>query len=258
MPSKRDKKALKEAVIAARDYWHPFHDGLLEMSPAYLEAYLDFQDAPARSNLLEPKVREFIYIAADAAISHLYASGLARHIDIALKKGATREEVLEVIMLTMLTSHSTHDLAVPILVEEMRAVGLGRGTLDRDLSADEQKIKDDHIQVTGSWPVCGDALLRLAPVFVKGFLAYAAVPYGQGPLAPKIKDFIRIAVCAAPTNLDALSLRTHIRSALKNGASGEEIAEVLQLTSAISIHTCTAAIPALMAASTSTTTKSGK
>jgi len=250
MTSEQDKAALKQAVIATRDYWHPFHEGLLEMSPDYLQAYLDFQDAPARSGLLEPKVQEFIYIAADGAVSHLYASGLARHIEMAMGKGASRDEVLEVIMLTMLTAHSSHDLGLPILVEEMRAAGIGGAVLERELAAEEQKIREDHIAATGHWPACGDALLRLAPEFVKGFLAYEAIPYGTGPLAPKIKDFIRIAVCASPTNLDGAALRLHIRSALKNGASGEEIAEVLQLTSAIAIHTCTASIPALVAAST--------
>ena len=67
--------------------------------PGIPAAYLKFQDGPARSGHLEPKVREFIYIAIDGAVSHLYERGLRRHIEDALRLGATKEEVLQVIML---------------------------------------------------------------------------------------------------------------------------------------------------------------
>lgn len=240
---------LKARVIEARGYWHPFHEGLLTLAPEYLEAYLAFQDAPARSGRLEPKVREFVYIAVDGAVSHLYTSGLKRHVEMALAKGATPAEVLEVIQLAMLSAHAPHELGLRILVEEMTAAGLQQETLARPLSDDEAERKRRHIEATGRWPACGDALFRLAPDFVDAFLAYEAIPYRSGPLPPKIKDLVLIAVSAAPTALDAASTRTYIRSALRNGATGEEIAEVLQLASAISIHTCTAAVPALVEAS---------
>ena len=55
-----DKEKLKAEIIARRGYWAPFHDGLLDLNPAFLDAYLKFQDGPARSGHLEPKVREFM------------------------------------------------------------------------------------------------------------------------------------------------------------------------------------------------------
>lgn len=243
-----DRARLKTEIMEARGYWHPFHEGLLELAPDYLEAYLAFQDAPARSGRLEPKVREFIYIAADGAVSHLYTSGLKRHIEMALDKGATPLEVLEVIELTMFTAQAPHEMGLRILAEEMQQAGLQQDTMARPLTPDEERRKRAHIEATGSWPACGDTLFRIAPDFVDAFLAYSAIPLRNGPLPAKVKDFILIAVCAAPTTLDAEGTRRHIRSALGHGATAEEIAEVLQLTSAISIHTCTAAIPALMEA----------
>ncbi|WEX09036.1 carboxymuconolactone decarboxylase family protein [Chelativorans sp. AA-79] len=246
MQDSPDPAKLKAQVIEARGYWHPFHEGLLELAPDYLAAYLAFQDAPARSGRLEPKIREFIYIAADGAVSHLYSSGLQRHIGMALEKGATPREVLEVIELTMLTAHAPHEMGLRILAEEMAAAGSQQDEMTRPLSADEERRKKRHIEATGRWPACGDILFRLAPDFVDAFLAYEAIPYAKGTLAPKVKDMILIAVSAAPTMLDATATRRHIRAALGNGATGEEIAEILQLTSAISIHTCTAAVPALM------------
>src|SRR5690606_31586517 len=83
------RQQLKDDVLRLRGYWHKFHDGLMDMAPDYLAAYLAFQNAPAVSANIEPKVCEFIYIAADGAVSHLYASGAARHIEMALDKGAT-------------------------------------------------------------------------------------------------------------------------------------------------------------------------
>ena len=87
-------QSLKDEVVRLRGYWHRFHDGLLAWSPAFLKAYLAFQSAPWRSGALEPKMREFVYIAVDGAVTHLYASGLRRHMDDALRLGATRAEVL--------------------------------------------------------------------------------------------------------------------------------------------------------------------
>ncbi len=241
-----EQQQLKDEIIKARGYWHPFHEGLLKLAPEYLRAYLNFQDAPARSGHLEPKIREFIYIAADGAVSHLYTSGLSRHIQMALEKGATAEEVLEVIMLAMLTSHAPHDLGLPILMEELAAVAAVPPGLAADLTEDQEAIKRSHLKKTGRWPAAADVLLKLNPDFAEAFLAYEAIPYDSGPLSHKIKELVRIAVYAAPTSLDAANLRLSIRSALALGASAEEVSEVLQLTSAISIHSCTAAIPTLM------------
>jgi alkylhydroperoxidase/carboxymuconolactone decarboxylase family protein YurZ len=63
-----------------------------------------------------------------------------------------------------------------------------------------------------------------------------------------IKRFIGLAVCASPSLLYAPGMRLHIRQALDQGATREEISEVLQLASAIAIHTCTYAVPALVEA----------
>ncbi|MEO1987237.1 MAG: carboxymuconolactone decarboxylase family protein [Martelella sp.] len=240
MEEDRTKEALKAEVIKARGYWHPFHQGLLEHAPEYLRAYLDFQDAPARTGLLEPKVREFMYIAADGAVSHLYASGLSRHVEMALEAGATAAEIIEVIQLTMLTAQAPHDMGLPMLAEEMARRGQPAPP------ARQSDIRAEHEAVTGRWPRGADLALALTPGFAQAYLAYERIPYESGPLPRKVKEFVRIAVAGAPTTLDRETLREAIGAALDAGASPEEVAEVLQLSSAIAIHTCTGAIPALM------------
>ena len=197
-----DREALKAEIIARRGYWHPFHEGLLELAPEFLQTYLHFQDAPARSGHLEPKVCEFIYIAIDGAVSHLYERGLRRHIEDALRLGATKEEVLQVIMLAK--------WSVPVLLVK--------------------------------------SIVSLAPQFAEGFLGYGEVAWTVGPLAPKVKAFIGLAVCASPALLHEAGMRQHIRQALDHGATKEEISDVLALAIAIAIHTCTNAVPALVEA----------
>lgn len=239
---KLDLSALKEAVVKARGYWHPFHEGLLQLDPAYLRAYLEFQDAPSRSGVLPSKVHEFIYIAADGAVSHLYAPGLARHIEMALEKGATPGEVLEVIQLTMLTTFDSFETGMAALAEELSARGRPEG-----IGADPE-VRRRHERVVGGWPAFADDLARHAPHLLEPLLAYEALPYSSGHLEPKVREFVRIAIHASPVAPQPVPLRRAVGRALDTGATATEIAEVLQLASAIAVHTCTFAIPALHAA----------
>jgi len=236
-----DRDKLKAEIIARRGYWHPFHEGLLELAPEFLAAYLRFQDGPARSGHLEPKVREFIYIAIDGAVSHLYERGLRRHIEDALRLGATKEEVLQVIMLTTCAEGQIPNaVGHAMLMEEAKAVAA--------LTPEQQQRKDAYVAKTGMWPDGADAILALAPQFAEGFLGYGEVAWTAGPLAPKVKAFVGLAVCASPALLYEPGMRRHIRLALDHGATMEEISEVLALASAIAIHTCTYAVPALVEA----------
>lgn len=234
-------QALKDEVIRLRGYWHKFHDGLIQWSPAFLRAYLSFQSAPWRSNHLEPKVREFIYIAVDGAVTHLYDSGMRRHMEHALAAGATREEILQVVLLTAsAAAHATHDMGLAILEEEMPDAFL------EPLSSAQQATKRAYVEAVGSWPEAGDGVLKVAPDFAEGFLGYRRAAWEAGPLSPKIKELVLMAVNASPALLYADGVRRHMRGAIKAGASAGEIAEALQLASAIAVHTCTYGVPGVM------------
>ena len=248
MTGRVDREALKQAVIAERGYWHPLHEGLLALHPEFLGAYLDFVSGPWKSRHLEPKVREFIYIAIDASVTHLYDKGLRRHIERAFDLGATQQEILQVIELTCAMGLNTHEQGISILVEELRKLSPAIDAEIADLGPEEARIKDEFIAAVGHWPGCGDALLKLAPDFIRGFLGFRSVAWNGGPLEPKVKEFIGLAINAAPTSLHEAGVRSHIQRALRCGATGEELSEVLQLASAIAIHTCTYGVPALVEA----------
>src|SRR6185312_15424715 len=95
-------------------------------------------------------------------------------------------------------------------------------------------------------PDAAEAIMRISPQFAEGFLGYGEVSWNAGPLPPKVRAFIGLAICASPSLLHAPGMRRHIRLALDHGATKVEISEVLQLASAIAIHTCTYGVPALV------------
>lgn len=233
-----DKDALKAEIIRERGYWARFHDVLLEHDPDFLKAYLDFQAAPARSKILEQKLCEFIYIAVDASVNHMYERGARRHMEFALKAGATREELLQVILLTTVVSaQQPVDTGLEILVEELGTAGAV------SLDASQQAARQAYEEATGHWPKAGDFLLSRSPGFASGYMAYGHAVWEAGPLARKDKELIAVALCAAPTALFEPGMRRHIKGALAAGATPEEISTVLQLAAAISIHSCTLGIP---------------
>lgn len=118
------QQSLKDEFTQTRGYWHSFWDEILELDPEMFEAYTNFSSVPWRTGTLEPKVREFIYIAFDAAATHLYVPGLKLHIENAIGYGATVGEILEVFEIATLLGAHAATSAVPILVEEAVEAGI--------------------------------------------------------------------------------------------------------------------------------------
>lgn len=117
------QQALKDEFTTTRGYWNSFWDEILELDPEMFEAYTEFSSVPWRTGTLEPKVREFVYIAFDTAATHLYVKGLKLHIENAIGYGATVGELLEVMEIASVLGVHAATSAVPILIEEAEAAG---------------------------------------------------------------------------------------------------------------------------------------
>ena len=63
--------------------------------------------------------KELILIAINAATTHLYGPGVRRHVQNALKAGASMHEILETIQLTTVMGIHSCNLAIPTLMEEV-------------------------------------------------------------------------------------------------------------------------------------------
>lgn len=106
-----------EAQRATGD-WNSIWTALAELDPDYLEAFLAFRAVPQNKGPLPQKYKELIFIAINVATTHLWPSGVRRHIQNALRAGATKEEILEVMQLTSIMGIHSMALGVPILQEE--------------------------------------------------------------------------------------------------------------------------------------------
>jgi len=103
----------------ARGDWNPLWDTLRKWDPEFVEGYLTMRNVPFGKGPLSDKMKELILIAINGATTHLYGPGVRRHIQNALKLGATRDEILQVIELTTVLGIHACNLAVPILAEEL-------------------------------------------------------------------------------------------------------------------------------------------
>ena len=97
----------------------PIWETLLKLSPDFFKAYLDLSSVPWKTGVLEPKIKELIYVAIDIATTHLFLSGTRIHMRNALKHGATKDEIMEVIALVSICGMHSATEGVPILVEEL-------------------------------------------------------------------------------------------------------------------------------------------
>ena len=118
-----ERAALKAEFMEKRGYWSEFWDGLLALDPKFFKAYLDFSSVPWENGVLEPKIKEFIYIAIDAATTHLYEPGLRTHIRNAIGYGATKEEIMEVLQLVSVLGIHSCTMGVPVLIDELKNAG---------------------------------------------------------------------------------------------------------------------------------------
>lgn len=117
---------IKENFTKARGYWHPVWDIVLEYDPDALEGYTHFSGEAWREerSVLSPKMKELMYVAVDAATTHLYKVGTKLHIANAVRYGATPEEVMQVFDLAALMGVHTNLVAGPIVFEELEKRGM--------------------------------------------------------------------------------------------------------------------------------------
>jgi alkylhydroperoxidase/carboxymuconolactone decarboxylase family protein YurZ len=237
------RKDLRDEFIDARGYWTPVWEGILETDPDFFASYLAFSSVPWRQGPLEPKVKEFVYIAVDAAATHLYVPGIRLHVRQALVHGATGAEIMEVLELTSTLGIHAANIGVPILVQELEATGQA---ISRELSDRQREIKAEFEDKRGYWNPFWDDMLALDPEFFAAYTQFSSVPWVSGTLEPKVKELIYTAFDVSATHLYESGLRQHIRNALAYGATREEVMEVIELASVIGIHAANVGVPILI------------
>ena len=240
------RRQLKEDFIQARGYWAPLWDDVLELSPDYFEAYTNLSSVPWRTGTLAPKVKEFVYIAIDAATTHLYNTGTRIHIANALRHGASRDEIMEVLMIASVLGIHTMTDSVPIMMEVLKAAGKDPKVGKTPLSARQKAIKAEFKKNRGFFPPVFEPVLHFSPDFFQAYTDLSSAPWKMGLLEPKVRELLYVAIDASTTHLYNEGTRTHMTNAVRHGATADEIMEVLMLVASIGVHTMTESVPILM------------
>jgi alkylhydroperoxidase/carboxymuconolactone decarboxylase family protein YurZ len=236
-----EQQEIKDEFIKVRGTWGDPWERMLELDPAFVRAYLHLSAVPwTGESHLEPKIKEFVYIAADAAATHLYEPGIRQHVAAALEYGATEQEIMEVIELTSTLGIHASNIGVPLLLE-VEGLRSGPAPLDER----RERLKAEFTANRGYWHQFWDGLLELDPDLFEAYVEFSSVPWKTGTLPPKVKELIYIAFDASATHLYVPGLKLHMQNAVRLGATAGEIMEVLAIVSVIGIHAATTAAPIL-------------
>jgi alkylhydroperoxidase/carboxymuconolactone decarboxylase family protein YurZ len=164
---------------------------------------------------------------------------LISHIRGALEAGATREEILMILKVASLLSIHTCSLGAPILLEEAKAAGV-------KLTPKEAATPVcDKMKAAGQWNPAWDAFFEIAPAWTEAIIAVSLPVYASGVLSPKLAELLSIAVDASITHMYAPGTRRHIQTAVKLGATIDEIMEVLKICVAQGMQASNLGIPIL-------------
>jgi alkylhydroperoxidase/carboxymuconolactone decarboxylase family protein YurZ len=213
---------------------------LREWEPAWVDQCLKMSDNPWTSGILPRKDIELISLAVNAACTNLSADGTRRHIRGALEAGATRDELMMIFKIASLLSIHTCSLGAPILLEEAKAAGVKPTAREPAATPVCDKMKS-----AGQWNAAWDAFFEIDPAWTEAIIAASIPVYASGVLSPKLAELLSIAVDASITHMYAPGTRRHIQSALKLGATVEEIMEVLKICVAQGMEACNLGIPIL-------------
>ena len=103
--------------------WNAAWDPFFNLDPVWTEQFMATGLCLYQEGILPEKEVELLSIALDAAITHMYAPGVGRHIRGALAAGATPAEIMAVLELCVAFGTTALAASVPILAEELAAAG---------------------------------------------------------------------------------------------------------------------------------------
>lgn len=89
-------------------------------------------------------------------------------------------------------------------------------------------------------------LRDLDPEFYETYRRLSEHPWETGVLDPRVRELVNVALASATTALYEPAVRTHIGRALDEGATYEELLEVLELVSILGMHSATVGYPILV------------
>ncbi|TKA56083.1 hypothetical protein B0A55_11153 [Friedmanniomyces simplex] len=203
--------------------WDQSWDTLSKLDPEIFEASVKLMAVPKQKKHLSTKMQSLVQLSVDCAATHLYVPGIRLHVKNAAAAGATLAEVMEVLELSSTLGIHACNIGVPLLVQVMKEEGF-------------------------FW----DDFLALDPEFFAAYTDFSSAPWTKriegvdghaGALSNQDKELIYCAFDSAATHLYVSGLKEHMRNALRYGATVEQVVEVLELATPLSLHTLNVTAP---------------
>jgi alkylhydroperoxidase/carboxymuconolactone decarboxylase family protein YurZ len=233
------QREIRAKFVRRRGYWADDWQLILELAPEIMAAYTDVSAYAWENGSLDPKTREFMYIATTAAVSHIHPIGIHTHGRNALRAGATPRELVTVLALLSSIGMAGYVLAVDVLEEVQPG-----STAIRPCGPERfQQLRAEYETVFGTWDEAVAAAIRSDPEFFTVFLRWAGAARVSGVLSPRVVALISIAANASITHMDRATLTREVRAALALGVTPAEVLEVCNMTSGVSVHSLTVGVP---------------
>jgi alkylhydroperoxidase/carboxymuconolactone decarboxylase family protein YurZ len=201
---------------------------LKAISPTSYAAAAAFWREPIGGAHLTPRVKELLLLAMHASATALNTGAIERQISRARAAGATPEDIVDVmITIVVLANHSVYS-SVPVLEDELEKAGIppAADTTPRE-AIDAAKRR--FVSARGFWNESRERLIKLAPAYYEALTNIGTESWLRGSLTTKEREFVCIAIDCTVTHTYEPGLRAHIRNAIKQGATREEILEIFQL-----------------------------
>ena len=213
------RQGLRDEFIEARGFWNESLGQLLELDPDFFAAYAELSGVPWRQGPLDPKVKQLILLAMDAAATHLYAARLPRAHRGTRSRSEPRRRSSWRCSSSRARSASTR--ATPACRSSWRSSRRPVSLPSRELSERQERIKADFERHRGYWNSFWDDVLVLDPDFFEAYTQFSSVPWKSGPLEPKVKELIYTAFDVAATHMFEPGLRVaHPQRARATGRRG--------------------------------------
>jgi alkylhydroperoxidase/carboxymuconolactone decarboxylase family protein YurZ len=107
------------------------------------------------------------------------------------------------------------------------------------------KARDEFDRAGVPWLPAFGWLAAEAPAFLDAFLQFSRATTARSALEPKHRALIQVALAVSTTHLDRDGARSHIRDAVRLGATRDELAHVCLFSTLLGIHTMPMAISIL-------------
>ncbi len=239
-------KAVKEEFIRLRGFWVDEYDEMAILCPDFLERLVATGSVVKSSSTLSPVLHHMIAVALDASITHLFEEGIRLHMRAALKLGATREQLVEVVQIVSLLGMQSHLVALPIVIDALGDDDPAKSRARRPLGTRDAELKERFVDRVGVWGDAHDVMLGLSEDYFPTYMEQVSVPYDSGALTKRERALVLFAANVSITHLNERAIADSAKAAIVAGCSGDDLIHVIRLASSLGMQSCLISFPILL------------